>query len=190
MLHLIAALALVGLLVLMTLRSRAPQPETRGLHRSARVAAGSVLVLLLVGSYVSGVTAEKGAGFPDWPLVGGAFIPDLSSQIFALHWLHRLLALIVTGILVWTWRLAMTEGDAMSARMASIAMGALVVEIVVGAANVWTQASQGLNSAFITIHLALGALIWASLIALATITRAEAVAEAGPAREPTLVAEA
>jgi heme a synthase len=170
-LHLSAAMALVGLLVFMTLRARPPHPEAPGLHRSARIAAGSVLLLLLVGSYVSGVTAEKGAGFPDWPLVDGALIPDLSSQIFALHWVHRLLAVVVTGILWWTWRRAMTEGDAMSARLASIAMGGLVAEMVVGAANVWTQSDQGLNSASITIHLALGAFIWAALIALATITR-------------------
>lgn len=60
----------------------------------------------------------------------------------------------------------------MSIRIASVALGALIVEIVIGAATVWTQSSQGWNSAFITIHLALGALIWSSLVALTTVAEA------------------
>lgn len=177
-LHLGAAMALLGLLVFMTLREH-PSEAAAHLARPARWVAGSVLVLLLVGSYVSGVTAEHNAGFPDWPLVDGSLVPDLSVEIFALHWFHRLLALLVgLAVLLLALR-GISTGDPAVARLSWLAAGGFVTEIIVGAANVWTQGSQGVNSIFITMHLSLGAIIWASLVAFATISRS-------PETEPSI----
>jgi cytochrome c oxidase assembly protein subunit 15 len=183
--HLAAALSLVALLVY--LRASLIDPSTkseeldRPTARRAGFAAVSVLVLLLVGSYLSGVGEAQRAGFPDWPLIGGRLIPDLSIEITALHWFHRVLAAVV-GVIVFVvgWGvIRQKETRPAAARFARAAVGLYAIELLIGAANVWTQSNQALNSASITLHLALGALTWASLIAVAAVTHPGVRAPAG-----------
>ena len=172
-LHLATAMALLGLLVYITL---ATMPERgpgdpgvdRQLGRRAFVAAASVLVLLMVGSYVSG---RQGAAlaFPDWPLMGGRLVPDLSAEPGALHFLHRALAAVV-GVVVASVALGVIRRKDVTAaqvRLAHSAVGLYVVQVLIGAANVWTR----LNELVVTLHLLIGALIWASLVALAVSAR-------------------
>jgi heme A synthase len=59
------------------------------------------------------------------------------------------------------------QGHPLAARFARAALGLFVIEVLVGAANVWTD----LNSVIVTTHLLVGGLIWSSLIALAVVTR-------------------
>jgi cytochrome c oxidase assembly protein subunit 15 len=132
----------------------------------ATVAAATVLVLLMVGSYVSG----KGAGnvFNDWPLMGGKVIPDLSVQLYALHFLHRVLAVVV-GVVVAIVCLRVIrrkEELVVQAKLAHAAMGFFAAEILIGAGNVWTN----LNAAVVTLHLLTGALIFASLSGIAIVS--------------------
>lgn len=174
--HLAAALSLVALLVYLRAslvdRSAAADELDRRTARRAGFAAVSVLVLLLVGSYLSGIGEAQRAGFPDWPLIDGRLIPDLSVEITALHWFHRVLAAVVAVIVfVVGWDIIRQKRTRpTAARFARAAVGLYAVELLIGAANVWTQSNQALNSASITLHLALGALIWASLIAVAAVT--------------------
>jgi heme a synthase len=174
--HLAAALSLVALLVY--LRASLVDPSTReeevdrGTARRAGFAAVSVLVLLLVGSYLSGVGEAQGAGFPNWPFIEGRLVPDLSVEITALHWFHRVLAAVV-GVIVFVvgWGVIRQKGTRpVAARFAHVAVGLYAIELLIGAANVWTQSNQALNSASITLHLAVGALIWAGLVAIAAVT--------------------
>ena len=174
--HLAAALSLVALLVYLRVSlvdGTATSGEIdRRTARRAGFAAVSVMVLLLVGSYLSGVGEARGAGFPDWPLIEGRLIPDLSIEITALHWFHRALAAVV-GIIVAVvcWDVIRNRSEhPITARFALWAAGLYVIELLLGAANVWTQSNQTLNSASITLHLALGALIWAGLIAVAAVS--------------------
>ncbi|HVF54282.1 MAG TPA: COX15/CtaA family protein [Actinomycetota bacterium] len=175
-LHLGTALALLSVLVYLRVHLAAHsgglvEPADANASRRAMVAAGGVLVLVLIGSYIGGISAERNAGFPDWPLVDGRLIPDLGVEILALHWIHRVLAL-VAGVLVIRAVLPAIRSRAtapLRAKLAHVAAGAYLLEVLVGATNVWTQADQGLNSASITLHLALGALIWGSLVAMAAV---------------------
>ena len=177
-LHLATAMALLGLLVYVTIRAyalegRLPITEDAGSKRAATWAAASVLALLMLGSYVSG----RGAGyaFPDWPLMNGHLIPDLGVQLHAIHFLHRALAAIV-GVFVAIVALRIVRrADArpIQARLARLALGLFAAEILLGAANVWTK----LNAAVVTLHLLTGALIWASLVAIAVLSRAGIVPE-------------
>ncbi|MGH2734598.1 MAG: hypothetical protein ACRDKZ_03375, partial [Actinomycetota bacterium] len=50
-----------------------------------------------------------------------------------------------------------------AARLAHVALGGFAVEVLIGAANVWT----GNNSLVVTLHLLTGAVIWASVVATA-----------------------
>lgn len=166
-LHLGTALGVLAVLIFLLLAiAQRDAPERAALRdrsymKQAAWAAGAVYLLLLVGSYVSG--KEAGLVFPDWPLMDGQLIPDLGHELRSLHFFHRVLAAVVGVIVLITGlRLAKLKDQApLAARFGHIAMGLFAVEIVVGALNVWTE----LNSAVVTAHLAIGALIWASLVA-------------------------
>lgn len=168
-LHLATAMALVALLIHITTaalrleRGSIAEPDP-GLVRMSTFTAITTLTILLVGSYVTG----KGAGlvFPDWPLMDGKVIPDLGIESQAVHFLHRALAgfgLVAVIALAWNAR----SRDGVAARFTYAAAGLYVVQVLVGALNVWTD----LSSAVVAIHLALGSLIWASLVTVAVLSR-------------------
>ena len=170
-LHLGTAMVLLAVLVhlsaaALALEGRLDVQSDPRVRRRGLVAAGAVLLLLLVGSYVTG--AGAGNVFPDWPLMNGRVIPDLGVHDQAAHFVHRLLA-AATGVVVGVFVVqTVRSGQRLphQARLASAAAGLFVVEVLVGAANVWSD----LNAAWVTAHLALGAGIWATLVAVAVVS--------------------
>jgi heme a synthase len=166
-LHLFTAMLLLGLLVYITVAGFAASGRVAASDGSISnltgFAASSVLLLLLVGSYVSG----RGAGnvFNDWPLMNGTLVPDLSFQLAALHFLHRALALLVAIIvLVVAMKVIRRKQQLpLQAKLMHAAIGLFGVEVLIGALNVWTN----LNAAAVTAHLLAGSLIWASLVGTA-----------------------
>ena len=171
-LHLGTALALLALLVYIVTLSfaaeeRLAEPVDGDTSRWMRRAAGAVFVLLLVGSYVSGYEGA-GRAFPDWPLMNGRLIPDLSIEEKAIHFLHRGLAAVVGAIVLVTALRVIKRKTELpgAARFAHIALGLFALEVLIGAANVWTD----LNPVFVSLHLFLGALIWTSLVGAAAVT--------------------
>ena len=174
--HLAAALSLLALLIYIntTVRSAAERTGDAALSKRTRFAAGSVFLLLLVGSYVSG--ADAGYAFSDWPLMDGKVIPDLGVEAKAIHFFHRALAAVV-GVIVFVVAFDILKKGAdfpTARRFAHAAAGLFAVEVAIGALNVWTR----LNSAAVTAHLAIGAAIWGTLIAAAFAT-SPAVARSG-----------
>ncbi|HJR45448.1 MAG TPA: COX15/CtaA family protein [Actinomycetota bacterium] len=169
-LHLGTAMTLLALLVHLTYRIRAtmggPVTPNRAVSRSALAMAIGVLLLLLVGSYLSG-TGGTG-GFRDWPLMDGRLVPDLAQQAQAVHFFHRALAALI-GVMVAVLGLRVIRSKSEvpeAARLTHIALGLFAVEVLIGAINVWTR----LNAAAVTAHLAVGAAIWATLVATAAST--------------------
>ena len=175
-LHLATAMALLGLLVYIALAAQEDRSGEgmgdRTSSRKATVAAASVLVLLMVGSYMSG-TRGAALAFGDWPLMGGRPVPDLSAGPGALHFLHRALALVVGIVVVAAvWDVIRRKAELpVPARLAHVAVGLFAIEILIGAANVWTR----LNEVVVTAHLFVGATIWAALVALAVACRPRTV---------------
>ena len=175
--HLAAALSLFALLIYINDTVRGPVERTGdgALSKRTRFAAGSVFLLLLVGSYVSG--ADAGYAFSDWPLMDGKVVPDLAVEAKAIHFFHRALAAVV-GVIVFLVAFDILKKGAelpAARRYAHAAAGLFAVEVVIGALNVWTR----LNSAAVTAHLAIGAAIWGTLVAAALVT---SPAVARPAR--------
>jgi heme a synthase len=172
-LHLGTALLLLALLLYLS-TSLTTDPERAGDERTskrAKVAAGSVFVLLLVGSYVSGT--ESGYAFTDWPLMDGALIPDLAVEAKAIHFLHRALAAVV-GVIVFAAAFDIIRRDIgfpAARKLVQAAAGLFALEVVIGALNVWTR----LNEAAVTAHLAVGAAIWGTLVATTFVTSPSAV---------------
>ncbi|MFN2389598.1 MAG: heme A synthase [Actinomycetota bacterium] len=191
-LHLGTAMALLGLLVYLTivafaLDDRLPVRADAALSRSAWTAAGWVLAVLLVGSYVTG----RGAGlaFPDWPLMDGSPVPDLTVETNAIHFLHRVLAVAGAVVVVHLGSKVVARRSELGfqAKLAHAAMGLYAVELALGALNVWTE----LNAAAVSLHLLVAAAIWGTLVALAVssrpdlaATRADRAANARPILEP------
>lgn len=169
--HLGTAMLLLAVLVYLSAASLAldgklhvrPDPETR---KRALGAAGAVFILLLVGSYVTG--AGAGNAFPDWPLMNGRVVPDLGVHEYAEHFIHRVLAAVV-GVVVAIVAVRIIrdkERIPHQARFASAALGLFAVEVLIGAANVWTNLAAG----WVTAHLAIGAAIWGCLVTVAVIS--------------------
>ena len=175
--HIATAMALIGLLVLLTVNLTRPapaEPADKGLVRWARASAASVFGLLIVGAYVRGEHA--GMAFDDWPLMNGRLIPDLAGRA-GLHFAHRAAAvavgLVVIGFAIKVVR-AGVKDKAVTA-FAHAAAGLFVTQVVVGGLQVLTR----LHPAPVVAHVALSALIWAALVAAAALARRPA----GPARE-------
>jgi heme A synthase len=186
--HFATAMILAGTLVYLTVASftiRARMAdESDGLTRLARGATGSVFALLVVGSYVRGEGA--GLAFRDWPLMDGRVVPDISAIGPAIHFAHRLLALVVgvaiAVLVVRSWR-QRTNRPAV-AWLCTAAGGLFVAQILVGAANVWSR----LAPAAVVAHVALAGSIWSVMVAVAATARVTArprpnlVPRAAPAR--------
>jgi protoheme IX farnesyltransferase len=128
--------------------------------------AGAAFVLLLVGAYVRAEGA--GLAFGDWPLMDGRLVPTLGG---AATWMfvHRVLAALVLVLVIWIAIRARTMVNRSKALvvLSTIALALYLAQILVGAANVWTE----LSTAAVVAHVTLSALIWGVLVAIATVSR-------------------
>jgi len=164
-LHLATALALVALLEFVAFRSRWPvdQRDHSGSGRSRRfvrlamVGAGLTYVQMLVGSTVTG--HDAGLAYPLKTVV-----PDLSLSAAQLQFGHRVLAMVVGVTIIAIW-LRARRTQAMHptiTRLAGYASGLVLVQIVLGAANV----SDRLSALTVVPHLAVGSLTWGTMFLL------------------------
>jgi heme o synthase len=149
-----------------------------GFARLTLITAGATGVLLLVGTYVRARSA--GLAFTDWPLMNGRLVPALGGAATAMF-AHRVLAAGLFLLVLWVAIRART----MAARakdlvvLSTLALCLFVGQIASGALNVWTR----LRPWAVVLHVALSVLIWATLVALATVSRRPAV-HAETLREP------
>lgn len=174
-LHLATAMTLVAVLIYLSISTAVADggltPATdSSIASHGRGAALGVLVLLLVGSYVTGRSA--GYVFPDWPLMNGKVIPDLSFEPAAIHFLHRSLALVVGVTVVWFALRVIRRKSEMpvQAKFAHAAMGLFLVQVVLGALNVWNPPPSPINELFVALHLLTAALIWGCLVAVSILS--------------------
>jgi protoheme IX farnesyltransferase len=184
--HLAAAMALVGLLVYLLVRSSYPaRLGGSGNQRFTLLAAFSAAAVFGVLLFGANVTAQ-GAGliFPDWPLMNGSLVPSpagllppgvdgfVDSSGLWTHALHRYAAAVVLVIVASTAWFAWRNRSAQPrlARLAAAVLVTYLVQVVVGGLQVllllapWTQ----------TLHVALGALVWGGSVALAVSAYYEA----------------
>ena len=185
-LHFAVAFVVLGVAVAITVLAHLVEPG--GMRSYARITAFTALMtygLLLVGTYVRAEGA--GLAFRDWPLMSGRLVPDLSQPGAGPMFAHRLLAIAVTALVAWCVVRARTM-QPRSSRLVGLSTLALVLvlaQIAVGALNVVTELATWARAA----HVAVSALIWATVVALAVTARREpspdalrtAVAEDAPA---------
>ncbi|HEY6865693.1 MAG TPA: COX15/CtaA family protein [Candidatus Eisenbacteria bacterium] len=136
--------------------------------------------LIVVGSIVR--TTGSGLACPDWPLCEGRLIPRFESHVL-IEWFHRLLALLVSVMVLATagWVLAQGPARARLGGLAVLAIGLLALQVLLGALTVWKL----LSPAIVSSHLAVALLLFATLLTLTLVARgaAETPADAAaPAR--------
>jgi protoheme IX farnesyltransferase len=174
--HFVVALAFVADVVYLAANSfcvvRLPEKDPSAHGSDASFARLTVVVtvvtgaLLLVGTYVR--ARNDGLAFTDWPLMNGRLVPALGGAASAMF-AHRLLAALAFLLVLWV----VIRARAMSPRskdlvvLSTLALGLFAAQIMAGAANVVSR----LKPWAVVTHVALSVLIWATLVALATVSR-------------------
>ncbi len=138
-------------------------PQARpldGVSLLSALTAGAVFLQLAIGAVMRHTKA--GLAIPDFPLSLGRMVPPLESFPVAIAFAHRLWALVVTGVVFATATAAARTGRP-ALKRAGVFLGSLVlVQIVLGA----TTVLSGKAVAITTAHVATGALLLGTALAL------------------------
>jgi heme A synthase len=175
----LAMLLLAALLFALRASRRSPvagrSEAGSGLRPLALAASGAVFLTIVAGGYMAGT---QNYGRPDYQLGDGAhhacgkefptcngdFLPFGEARLVDIHLTHRvfmyLATLLVTALVVTALRRRPSPGVV---RSAWVLGGLLVLQLLLGALNVWLDEFEAL----IVAHLALGTLLWATTVGLA-----------------------
>ena len=128
----------------------------------ATTTTGIVYAQILVGAAMR--HTEAGLAIPDFPLMFGGLIPDRWSAAIAVHFAHRVGALIVTsaiGATCWhVWRHHRSNSGL--TRPSFVLPALVIVQITLGGLTVLSRRDVWINST----HLVCGALILATSLVL------------------------
>ncbi|MEO5616376.1 MAG: COX15/CtaA family protein [Candidatus Eisenbacteria bacterium] len=156
-------------------------PSPRAFAVTSRLALTTtalMFVLIVIGSVVR--TTGSGLACPDWPLCNGQWIPPMQFNVM-IEWLHRLVALLVSLLLVATvaWIFAHREVRARLGGLVGLAVLLLFTQVVLGALTVWKLLDPGIVSA----HLGVALMLFAVLLTIALSARARAEESPAPPAE-------
>ncbi len=108
-------------------------------------ASGASYLLIVLGGWVRITGSGMGCG-DDWPLCNGRLIPPLSDTATFIEWSHRLVALVVSLLVVGVAALAYARrndagvgGQGGALRPAVLAVVLLVIQVLLGAVTVWLE---------------------------------------------------
>ncbi len=142
-------------------------PLSSATQQAAGIGASVVYAQLILGAYVR----HAGAGLAclDWPLCRGTLFPADGNVYLDVHMLHRLLGVIVAGVVIWVVARAWKEtAGRLSLRVLLVGLPLLVATQI--GLGVWSITTF-LAVEPVTLHLAVAALIFASLVVLAFVAR-------------------
>jgi heme A synthase len=191
--HLGMAMVLLAVLLGMYRAAAAkPEPEpaaaTPGLRIAAAVAALLLLATIVAGGYVAGTEGEGTAVEPvagahlacgqEFPGCGDSVLPFGRDSMLDAQLTHRVLMLAATIAVLALVALALRRGIRGWPIMA--AAGLVLLQVLLGALNVWLGKHAGL----IVGHLTLGTLLWTTVI-WAGLTFVEVPARAGATARAT-----
>lgn len=172
-------LALVFLSLATWISARGPDGVGWDMPRRLRgpnlAAAGLVFIQSLVGAAVR--HTDSGLACPDVPRCVGEWVPPLEQWPIALHFSHRLLALItsVVVVAVGLWSLGVIRTHPRTVRsgaslaagrlLAASSIGLVIMQVTLGILSVTTF----LAVAPVSLHTLVAALLLASLVGLAAL---------------------
>lgn len=155
-----------------------PSPSGAALRRM-RSTAGAAALLTFAQSVLGAAVRHMDAGLvcPDVPQCLGQWVPPLVTAEVAVHFAHRvaaiLLALAVTGLAVHAMRVL---GPSVERRLAMAAAGVVLAQVALGVLSVTTV----LSVPAVSLHTLGAALLLAILVAFTTLTY-ESEASVAPA---------
>ena len=124
----------------------------------------TVFVQLILGA----LTRHSGAGLaiPDFPLAFGRLVPPFETSLIAIHYAHRVGALLVSVMVLTLATTVLRHDDATAAtrRLAFLAVALLVAQISLGASIIWTHRSVVPTTTHLVIGAALLATCWATTL--------------------------
>jgi cytochrome c oxidase assembly protein subunit 15 len=122
----------------------------------------SIFLQLLLGALMR--HTRSGLAIPDFPLAFGGIVPPFETYRVAIHFSHRVGAVLVTAMIVWTFtRLYRSHrGQTLLFRPAAVLFGLLWIQLTLGAFTIWTEKAATVT----TFHVATGALILGTSVLL------------------------
>lgn len=169
--HLSMALAFLTLAtVLATAASprRATRPGLdRHTARTLRIGATTGAALVFLQSVVGGVVRHTDAGMacPDIPTCIGEWVPPLSNGLVATHFLHRILGVLATVVVLGVaWRLFSSTAPRYVQRMGLLSGALVLAQMTLGIVSVLSI----LAVVPVSLHTLGAASLLASLVTLAT----------------------
>lgn len=154
---------------------RAPAEGGRRFRPLAWVAAGAILCTIVAGGYMAGTQNYGRADYrlgdgahhacgKEFPTCNGSFLPFGEARLVDIHLTHRVFVYLASALVLWLSMLAVRRRpSATVVRLAYGALGVLLLQILVGALNVWLDEYEAL----IVTHLTLGTLLWGLLVGIA-----------------------
>ena len=143
-------------------------PDPRTVMTTRRVAvAGAVLAFVqsIVGAAVR--HTDAGVACPDIPLCLGRWIPPLEYGLVALHFGHRLLGILLLGVVLWLGHHVFWKSKSRRLKGLGVAVSLLAVgQVLLGFLSVYL----GLAVVPVSLHTLLAATLLTLLVALATLT--------------------
>lgn len=179
--HLGLAMAFFALLIYVWRAAKAenlgtePADGGRGFRPLALVSGGLAFCTIVAGGYMAGTQNYGRADYQlgdgahhacgkEFPTCNGDFLPFGVTRLVDIHLTHRvfvyLTTIFVLTLIVLALRRRPSRGVVLSAKVAA---AVLATQLLVGALNVWLDEYEAL----IVLHLALGTLLWATLVGLA-----------------------
>jgi cytochrome c oxidase assembly protein subunit 15 len=143
-------------------RDRTSRVDDPALRRAATTTTALIYTQILVGAAMR--HSEAGLAIPDFPLMLGGLLPDRWNSGIALHFAHRMGALIVAFAVVATSLYVSRRHPHRRElrRPVRLLVGLVVLQITLGAATVLTRLEVWTNSA----HVVCGALVLATSLVL------------------------
>jgi heme A synthase len=174
--HLGLAMLLLGVILYIRHASRpqssvlSPQSSGPWLRLLAVAASTAVFLTIVAGGYMAGT---QNYGRPDYqpgdgahhacgkefPSCNGEFMPFGEARLVDIHLTHRAFMYLATLLILVLVVAAIRRG---LTRPAALLGGLLLVQLVLGALNVWLDEYEAL----IVAHLAVGTLLWAGALGL------------------------
>jgi heme A synthase len=164
-LHLAVAMVFLAVVTTLAVRARWPHlPEARTPpDRPLRRWAGAALVVLfaqmVLGGLVRHTHAAMACGTDPW-LCGGSVWPE--AALGRLHMAHRLLAVLVTLLVLVVTARSMHTGSPLTKALGVTACALVVVQVALGVASVVGM----LPVAVVAAHLTVATLLWVTLLLL------------------------
>jgi heme A synthase len=172
--HFSTALIIMAVLIAAAVRARElirsrSTASARGGNQGATVAAGLVFVTVVFGAIVANNQGAPQAcqGFP---LCNGSLLPSAQNLVL-MHWSHRLVAFATFFYVLYQAFRTWTQSAVASVRNSAIA-AAVAISLQVGVAAALVL--MNLPPSMRTLHLAVGAAVWAAVVTWAALARSYA----------------